>query len=89
MPYHCNKSLLTCEVNALNQIWNDGDCSFSDTYIATEVGILTEGRGLIATTGRNIAGYSISDMIKGTLKQHRVLFQQYLVQYSAMEQERV
>ncbi|KFD21188.1 core protein, partial [Yokenella regensburgei ATCC 49455] len=57
---------LTGGANTLNQVWNGGDFSFSDTYIATNVGILTEGRGLIATTGINVAGYSISNMIKGT-----------------------
>lgn len=57
---------LTGGANALNQIWNGGDFSFSDLYVATNVGILTEGRGLIATTGINVAGYSISSMIKGT-----------------------
>lgn len=30
------------------------------------MGILTEGRGLVATTGVNVAGYSISNVIKGT-----------------------
>ncbi|ECG3412371.1 hypothetical protein EW462_08050 [Salmonella enterica subsp. enterica serovar Tchad] len=57
---------LTGGANALNQIWNGGDFSFSDTYVATNVGILTEGRGLVATTGINVAGYSISNLIKGT-----------------------
>ncbi len=57
---------LTGGANALNQIWNGGDFSFSDTYVATNVGILTEGRGLLATTGINVAGYSISNIIKGT-----------------------
>ncbi|HDR2864894.1 TPA: RHS repeat-associated core domain-containing protein, partial [Enterobacter asburiae] len=57
---------LTGGANALNQIWNGGDFSFSDTYVATNVGILTEGRGLVAATGINVAGYSISNLIKGT-----------------------
>jgi RHS repeat-associated protein len=57
---------LTGGANALNQIWNGGDFSFSDTYVATNVGVLTEGRGLLATTGINVAGYSISNIIKGT-----------------------
>lgn len=30
------------------------------------MGILTEGRSLVATTGINVAGYSISNVIKGT-----------------------
>ncbi len=57
---------LTGGANALNQIWNGGDFSFSDTYVATNAGVLTEGRGLLATTGINVAGYSISNIIKGT-----------------------
>ncbi|EOF5167396.1 RHS repeat-associated core domain-containing protein, partial [Salmonella enterica] len=57
---------LTGGANALNQIWNGGDFSFSDVYVATNVGILTEGRSLVATTGINVAGYSISNVIKGT-----------------------
>ncbi|HAE2269532.1 TPA_asm: hypothetical protein GND82_004167 [Salmonella enterica subsp. salamae serovar 60:g,m,t:z6] len=57
---------LTGGANALNQIWNRSDFSFSDTYVATNVGILTEGQGLITTIGINVAGYSISNILKGT-----------------------
>ncbi len=57
---------LTGGANALNQIWNGGDFSFSDTYVATNAGVLTEGRGPLATTGINVAGYSISNIIKET-----------------------
>ncbi len=57
---------LTGAANVLNQIRNGGDFSFSDSYVATNVGVLTEGRGVVATVGINVAGYSVSNIIKGT-----------------------
>lgn len=57
---------LTGAANVLNQIRNGGDFSFSDAYVATNVGVLTEGRGVVATVGINVAGYSVSNIIKGT-----------------------
>ncbi|UGS42592.1 hypothetical protein G163CM_33330 [Pseudocitrobacter corydidari] len=57
---------LTGGAKALNQIFNGGDFSFSDVYVATNAGILTEGRSLMATIGINVAGYSASNLLKGT-----------------------
>ena len=57
---------LTGAANALNQIRNGGNFSFSDAYVATNVEVLTEGRGVVATVGINVAGYSVSNIIKGT-----------------------
>ncbi len=64
-PYAVSGSL-TGGANALNQIVNGGDFSFSDVYVATNAGILTEGRSLVATIGINVAGYSASNLLKGT-----------------------
>ncbi len=64
-PAFAMSGALTGGANALNQIWNGGNFSFSDVYMATNAGILTEGRGLLATIGINFVGYSISNMIKG------------------------
>ncbi|RXO30049.1 hypothetical protein D0525_24360 [Salmonella enterica] len=65
-PAFAISGAVTGGANALNQILNNGDFSFSDVYVATNVGILTEGRGLLATIGINVAGYSVGNMIKGT-----------------------
>lgn len=47
-------------------MWDGGDFSFSDISVATNAEILTEGRGLLSTIGINVAGYSISNMTKGS-----------------------